>query len=279
MFRLHHIHLLGPDPEVTARWYIEMLGATLVSDSPNHEEGSLEIMLAGVLIRIDDGPKGQFLPSGTTNRYYGLEHFGLETNDLANVLTRAQARNVDVLRPLGPGKEGNNVSDTKADIKGPDELRIEFQQPAFYWEPVGGQHDFSEMLRFHHLHIRATDPWGTARWWANVFGGNIAGEFGDSQTDRIRLTIGGTMINVSGPQPGHPTHPGHPGPHYGLDHFGLETHDINHALDQLRNKSIIPIGRVSQTPDGSKVVTVDGPDQVRVELVQLTNSTTSGSAG
>ena len=270
MFRLHHIHLLAPDPRRTAQWYVDMLDAAMIRASTGRGEGgSLLIMLGGALIKIGGGPTGRTLPPGNAGRYFGLEHFGLETNDIESVLSRAEARDVEVLRSLGLGNEGNNVSDTKADIKGPDELRIELQQPTIYWEPVADcGNTFSEMLRLHHLHIRAADAWKTARWWAGVFDGSIAGEFGDAQTDRIRVVLGGTMLNVSSPQPGHPTHPAYPGPHYGLDHFGLETDDVYGSLQRLRSKGVEATGSVTESPDGSKVVTVGGPDDVRVELVQ-----------
>ena len=52
---------------------------------------------------------------------------------------RRRSRGAAVLRPVGAGFEGNGVSDTKADIEGPDRLRIELQQPAFYWEPTGSR--------------------------------------------------------------------------------------------------------------------------------------------
>ena len=37
---------------------------------------------------------------------------------------------------------------------------------------------FREMAVF--TSTSGADPWATARWWADVFDGSIAGEFGDS---------------------------------------------------------------------------------------------------
>ncbi len=242
-----------------------MLGASVVGQRAG---GSLLVMLGGALLKID-GPGADPLPAGNSGRYFGLEHFGLETNDAASIAARAHARGAAILRPVGAGFEGNDVSDTKADIEGPDRLRIELQQPAFYWEPTGsGQNLFREMVRLHHLHVRAADPWAAARWWADVFDGSIAGEFGDAASERIRVMIGGTLLNVSSPQPGQPTAEAYPGPHYGLDHFGLETHDLDAALDRLREKGVEVVGPPAQASDGSRSATAKGPDHVRVELVQ-----------
>ena len=132
MFRLHHIHLLAPDPHGTARWYADMLGASMVGEAVG---GSLLVMLGGSLLKIDGSAEP--LPAGNSGRYFGLEHFGLETNDVASIAARAAERDAAILRPVGAGFEGNGVSDTKADIEGPERLRIELQQPAFYWEPTG----------------------------------------------------------------------------------------------------------------------------------------------
>ncbi len=263
MFRLHHIHLLSSDPHATARWYAEMLGAT----SAGQSGGSLLVMLGGALLKID-GSEGP-LPEGNSGRYFGLEHFGLETNDVASIAARAEERGAAILRPVGAGFEGNGVSDMKADIEGPDRLRIELQQPAFYWEPTGpGQDTFREMVRLHHLHVRAADPWATARWWADVFDGGIAGEFGDEASERIRVMIGGMLLNVSSPQPGQPTAEAYDGPHYGLDHFGVETHDLDAALERLRGRGVEVAGDPVRAAGGSRSVTAMGPDQVRVEIVQ-----------
>lgn len=264
MFRLHHIHLLAPDPQGTARWYEEMLGASVAGRAAG---GTLLVMFGGALLEIDGSQEP--LPDGSSGRYFGLEHFGLETNDVASIAARAEERGAAILRPVGAGFEGNGVSDTKADIEGPDRLRIELQQPAFYWQPTGpGENAFREMVRLHHLHIRAADPWATARWWAGVFDGSIAGEFGDAASERIRVMIGGMLLNVSSPQPGQPTADAYDGPHYGLDHFGLETHDLDAALERLRSKGVELVGPPAQTADGSRSVTAIAPDEVRVEIVQ-----------
>ena len=265
MFRLHHIHLLAPDPHDTAQWYADMLGATVVGEAVG---SSLLVILGGALLKID-WPGAEPLPDGNSGRYFGLEHFGLETNDVPSIAARAEELGAAILRPVGAGFEGNDVSDTKADIEGPDRLRIELQQPAFYWEPTGsGENHFREMVRLHHLHIRAADPWATALWWADVFDGSIAGEFGDAASERIRVMIGGMLLNVSSPQPGQPTADAYPGPHFGLDHFGLETHDLDAAVERLRGMGVEVVGPPSQASDGSRSVTARAPDQVRVELVQ-----------
>jgi predicted enzyme related to lactoylglutathione lyase len=80
--------------------------------------------------------------------------------------------------------------------------------------------------------------------------------------------IGGMLLNVSSPQPGQPTADAYPGPHYGLDHFGLETHDLDAALERLGGKGVEVVGPPVQAPDGSRSITAMGPDQVRVEIVQ-----------
>ena len=244
-----------------------MLGATVVGEEVG---SSLLVMLGGALLKID-GPGAEPLPDGNSGRYFGLEHFGLETNDVASIAARAVERGAAILRPVGAGFEGNGVSDTKADIEGPERLRIELQQPAFYWEPTGpGENTFRVMVRLHHLHIRAADPWATARWWADVFDGSIAGEFGDAASERIRVMIGGMLLNVSSPQPGQPTADAYTGPHYGLDHFGLETHDLDAALERLRGRGAEVAVPPVESADGSRSVMARGPDHVRVEIVQPT---------
>ena len=61
-----------------------MLGASVLGEQAG---SSLLVMLGGALLKIDGSAEP--LPDGNSGRYFGLEHFGLETNDVASIAARA----------------------------------------------------------------------------------------------------------------------------------------------------------------------------------------------
>ena len=87
-FKINHFHLRTPDPRNTAQWYVDNLGAKIVSDSG--EDGgtvSLHLDLHGVPLTLTG------FVGGFTNleQKYGLEHVALNTDDLSGVLERLRA--------------------------------------------------------------------------------------------------------------------------------------------------------------------------------------------
>ena len=56
--------------------------------------------------------------------------------------------------------------------------------------------------------------------------------------------------------------------HYGLEHFGLHTDNIEESMANLQSHDTVVLLSVTQVASGAKIAYVQGPDNVRIELVQ-----------
>ena len=128
------------------------------------------------------------------------------------------------------------------------------------------------MFRINHIHLKAHDPKTTAQWYVDMFGAKVAGEgqgLGGSHT--VRLDIEGTRINVTSAPAGESLPEGTADSHYGLEHFGFDTDDIEGVMARLEAKGVGVLLPITQTASGSKISYIEGPDRVRIELVQASS--------
>ena len=99
-----HIHLISPDPLKTAEFYEEMFNAKRVSVG-ELGEGRVSVMLdlngSRVLVMSQQG-------TGPSDRVddYGLEHFGIRTDNLEAAVAELKAKGVkfkEEIREIRPG--------------------------------------------------------------------------------------------------------------------------------------------------------------------------------
>jgi catechol 2,3-dioxygenase-like lactoylglutathione lyase family enzyme len=86
-YKYTHVHLISPDPEKTADFYARTFGAV---KSPPHTTPSgaisIHLDLHGALIQVS-GPR-------TQPPEYGLNHFGLITDDLAAAIKELKSNGI-----------------------------------------------------------------------------------------------------------------------------------------------------------------------------------------
>ena len=127
MFSVNHIHLKARDPRATAQWYVDMFGAEIVGEAEGLGGSStVRLDFAGTRINVTSAPAGETLPEGSADSHYGLEHFGLHTDDIDGAMAMLESRNTEVLLPITEMAAGSKISY----VKGPDNVRIELVQPA-----------------------------------------------------------------------------------------------------------------------------------------------------
>jgi catechol 2,3-dioxygenase-like lactoylglutathione lyase family enzyme len=117
--RWDHIHLRSFDPESTARYYVDVFGATITNRID--VRGFLRIILdlAGLNLFIEEVPQGT--PAPPAPPFLGLEHIGFATTNLESVCADLKARGADIaVAPHSP-RPGVKV----AFVLGPDNVRIE----------------------------------------------------------------------------------------------------------------------------------------------------------
>jgi catechol 2,3-dioxygenase-like lactoylglutathione lyase family enzyme len=88
-----HIHLRSPDPEATAKWFEDMLGAevvrTMVQGKPR-----IDLKLGGADIFIAPVTAGDGVNTPPTTPYQGLDHFGLACTGIDAIAADLKAKGV-----------------------------------------------------------------------------------------------------------------------------------------------------------------------------------------
>jgi catechol 2,3-dioxygenase-like lactoylglutathione lyase family enzyme len=116
-YRVNHLHLKTPDPRRTAQWYVDYLGAKVVSErkSPSGQP-ILRLDLHGVPLNVTGYIEGQRL-----EQHYGLEHVAVDTDDLDGEVEKIRASGAKILeeRSLPDGRR-------VCFFEGPDGVRLEF---------------------------------------------------------------------------------------------------------------------------------------------------------
>ena len=124
MLALNHIHLRSTDPKTAADWYVEMLGATIVRETEGPAGVSVSLDIGGTRVNVAPQAPDQNLPRGSAEVHLGLEHFGLQTDDLEALLARLQTKGLEILEPLRALPTGMKI----VFVLAPDDVRIELMQ-------------------------------------------------------------------------------------------------------------------------------------------------------
>jgi catechol 2,3-dioxygenase-like lactoylglutathione lyase family enzyme len=126
-------------------------------------------------------------------------------------------------------------------------------------------------FRINHIHLKAADPKKTADWYVSAFNFKIVSDdvrsFGD-RFIRCQSEDGGMAVNVSGARSGETLGPGDANPHEGLEHFGLDTADMDADIARLEKMGAVKMEGPISMPNGGKIAFIKAPDNVRLELIQ-----------
>ena len=125
--------------------------------------------------------------------------------------------------------------------------------------------------RINHIHLKSPDPLKTAQWYVDAFGFKINSDevrvFGD-RFIRCRSAEGGINVNISGARAGETLGPGDASAHHGLEHFGLDSTDIEADIKRLEGLGAQRLEGPIDMPNGGRIAFLRGPDDTRLELVQ-----------
>ncbi len=116
-FKLEHVHLKTREPERTAKFYMENLGAALVEVSDDRRHWRVD--LHGIVMNITDHIETQ-----TRAQHYGLEHFAIETDDFDGTVAKIQADGGRVLEQFAspvPAHDGQRI----CFMEGPEGVQLE----------------------------------------------------------------------------------------------------------------------------------------------------------
>jgi catechol 2,3-dioxygenase-like lactoylglutathione lyase family enzyme len=88
-----HIHLRSPDPEATAGWFEQMLGAEVVRTTQQGKP-RIDLKLGGADIFIAPVTPGDGVNAPPTTPYQGLDHFGLACTGIDAIAADLKAKGV-----------------------------------------------------------------------------------------------------------------------------------------------------------------------------------------
>jgi catechol 2,3-dioxygenase-like lactoylglutathione lyase family enzyme len=111
-FKLNHLHLKTKDPQKTAQFYVDNLGATIVSEIGTR---GYRLDLHGLTINLTTHIEDQ-----TRQQLYGMEHFALNTDDLDGTVAKLKANGAQVLEQM-TSANGRRI----CFLEGPDGVQLE----------------------------------------------------------------------------------------------------------------------------------------------------------
>jgi len=126
--------------------------------------------------------------------------------------------------------------------------------------------------RINHIHIKALDPRKTAEWWVRAFAFKIVSDetriFGDRFL-RCQTEDGGMLVSISNARTNETLGKGNASAHLGLEHFALDTDDIDADIARLEELGAHLQEGPVEAPNGVRFAFLAAPDEVRIELVEL----------
>jgi catechol 2,3-dioxygenase-like lactoylglutathione lyase family enzyme len=119
-FTWDHVHLRSPDPEATARWYEEMLGAEVIR-STQQGQARIDLNIGGAKVFMAPVKPGDGVNAPPTTPYQGLDHFGLSVTGIDAIAAGLKSKGVEFTREPTTVRPGTRV----CFIRGPQGVSIE----------------------------------------------------------------------------------------------------------------------------------------------------------
>ena len=92
-FTWEHVHLRSPNPEETAVWYQDKLGAEVIRTKMADGSNRIDLNLAGQKVFIAQADAGK-AGAAPNSPYFGLDHFGMTVTDMAAAVAELKGKGV-----------------------------------------------------------------------------------------------------------------------------------------------------------------------------------------
>lgn len=121
----NHIHMISPDPEASANWFVKFLGAEIFADEELRGSRNIRMKLGDANLYIR-GTRSSDKIAGTDGaRPYGIDHFCFTVSDIEGMLRHVEENGGTISEPLFSLPSGNRA----AYVMGPDNVHIELIEP------------------------------------------------------------------------------------------------------------------------------------------------------
>ena len=125
--------------------------------------------------------------------------------------------------------------------------------------------------RINHVHIRSSDPRGSAKWYERHFNAKIVSDREVMPgTITVSMEVGGPVrLNISSkPEGSSDVRAVAELNRLGLEHFGFDVDDIEAELGRLEEAGVRIVLPLTKVVGGARLAYIEGPDDVLIELVQ-----------
>jgi lactoylglutathione lyase len=122
-FNWEHIHLRSPDPDATAAWYKDKLGAEVIKSPQADGSVRIDLNLAGQKVFIAKALPGK-AADAPASPYLGLDHFGLTVDDIREAVAALKAKGVHFTMDVTTNRPGVQI----AFLTAPENVSIELIQ-------------------------------------------------------------------------------------------------------------------------------------------------------
>ena len=137
----------------------------------------------------------------------------------------------------------------------------------------------NKSLSFDHIHLISRDARAAAKWYCEMFGGEIVAEQPQLRgAPQIDVRVGGMTLVIRGDRPGEAPATTNPMRHFegfsshnewGTDHFGFTYRgDLMAFCAELKNKGVRMAVEPWEFKPGMVLCYVAAPDGVSIELIQ-----------
>jgi catechol 2,3-dioxygenase-like lactoylglutathione lyase family enzyme len=120
--------------------------------------------------------------------------------------------------------------------------------------------------RCDHVHLRSKDAVAAANFYVETFGAREIRRDGSPVVSRVTVDLGGLTLFIE--QAPEAIGPSAEPPHLGIEHIGLAVDDIEATMIELRRRNVTIVSGITDVRPGLHVIFIDGPDAVRIELLQ-----------
>jgi predicted enzyme related to lactoylglutathione lyase len=118
---------------------------------------------------------------------------------------------------------------------------------------------------FDHVHHETTDTSAAVDFYKRVLGATAGEPFARGDATWVEVHIGSVQITVTDRE----FTPMELGRYQGLDHFALVTDDFDATLAHMEQEGVhIWFGPVQIPDTGRRIFFIDGPDSVKIELME-----------
>lgn len=123
---------------------------------------------------------------------------------------------------------------------------------------------------YDHIHLRTRNPQATIQYYQDMFDAEPVESVQSDGKPRVDLNLNGLTIFIAA-VPAEADLPSAPSqPYIGLDHLGLRVDDLDAATAELKRRGATFIVEPKTIRPGVRIAFIQGPDDVRIELLERT---------